>query len=80
MAATSTYTCFAARWMLQTHRKYLRHVYLLTDGCTPVQEASQLGDIVNMYTDPSMDCRCRCPPPAFKRSLARRIVIGTLSL
>eukprot|EP00752_Nemacystus_decipiens_P011639 g10334.t1 len=38
-------------------KKYLRHVYLLTDASTPVQEASQLPDIVNMYTDPTMECR-----------------------
>eukprot|EP00903_Cladosiphon_okamuranus_P012111 g11364.t1 len=38
-------------------KKFLRHVYLLTDAATPVQEASQLPEIVNMYTDATMECR-----------------------
>ncbi|CAN0290066.1 unnamed protein product [Ectocarpus sp. 6 AP-2014] len=38
-------------------KKYIRHVYLLTDAATPVAEVSQLGDIVGMYTDPTMECR-----------------------
>lgn len=45
-------------------RKYLRHIYLLTDGATPVEEASQLGDIVNMYTDSTMECRYKVLPPS----------------
>ena len=40
-----------------SRRKYARHVYLLTDAATPVEGASQLGDIVNMYADASMECK-----------------------
>ena len=32
-------------------------MYLLTDAAAPVEEASQLGDIVNMYADASMECK-----------------------
>ena len=42
---------------MRARRKYIRHVYLLTDAATPVEEASQLGDIVNMYADASMECK-----------------------
>lgn len=41
----------------RSRRKYARHVYLLTDAATPVKEVSQLGDIVNMYADASMECK-----------------------
>lgn len=39
-----------------TCRKYARHVYVLTDAVTPVQDAAQLQDIVSMYVDPGVDC------------------------
>lgn len=29
---------------------------MLTDAATPVQDAAQLQDIVNMYADPGIDC------------------------
>lgn len=53
--ATQTEMVFAL--MCERDRKYIRHVYLLTDAATPVAEVSQLGDIVGMYTDPTMECR-----------------------
>lgn len=43
-------------WFAFTRRKYARHVYVLTDASTPVQDAAQLQDIVNMYVDPGVDC------------------------
>lgn len=36
---------------------FTRHVYVFTDGSTPIEDADQLVDVVAMYTTETLQCK-----------------------